>query len=61
MRVAASAITERAAELHQSLKDGALRRSQLDGLLDSVTQGGTLVERAMSQSASWLSASKACP
>lgn len=48
-RVAASAITERAAELHQSLKDGALRRSQLDGLLDSVTQGGTLVERAMSQ------------
>ncbi|MYM23196.1 sensor histidine kinase [Duganella sp. FT135W] len=46
-RVAASAITERAAELQHSLADNTLRRSQLAGLLDSVTQGGDLVERAL--------------
>jgi signal transduction histidine kinase len=48
-RVAASAITERAAELQHSLAEGTLRRSQLAGLLDSVTQGGDLVERALVQ------------
>lgn len=46
-RVAASAITERASELQRSLAAGTLRRSQLDGLLDSVTEGGDLVERAL--------------
>lgn len=48
-RVAASAITERAAELQHCLNDGTLRRSQLGGLLESVTHGGDLVERALVQ------------
>ena len=48
-RVAASAITERAAELQHCLNDGTLRRSQLGGLLESITQGGDLVERALVQ------------
>ena len=48
-RVAASAITGQAAELQQHLQLGALRRSQLQVLLNSVTEGGALVDRALKQ------------
>ncbi|MTV40140.1 sensor histidine kinase [Duganella radicis] len=48
-RVAASAITEQAEQLRRDLTANSLRRSQLSGLLDSVTQGGDLVERALLQ------------
>ncbi|MQA22847.1 sensor histidine kinase [Rugamonas rivuli] len=48
-RVAASAITAQAQDLRRGLDAGALRRSQLEGLLDSVTQGGELVDRALRQ------------
>lgn len=48
-RVAASAITGHAGELQQHLQLGALRRSQLSLLLNSVTEGGALVDRALKQ------------
>ena len=48
-RVAASAITGQALALRQGLDAGALRRSQLAALLDNVTQGGELVDRALMQ------------
>lgn len=48
-RVAASAITAQAEDLRRGLDGGALRRSQVAGLLDNVTQGGQLVDRALAQ------------
>lgn len=48
-RVAASAITAQAANLQQTMSTGSLRRSQLDGLLEDVLQGGALVDRALCQ------------
>ncbi|MFC0166957.1 sensor histidine kinase [Pseudoduganella danionis] len=48
-RVAASAITEQAASLQQTMATGSLRRSQLDRVLDDVLQGGALVDRALYQ------------
>ncbi|MYN43916.1 sensor histidine kinase [Pseudoduganella sp. FT93W] len=48
-RVAASAITEQAATLQQTVATGSLRRSQLDRVLDDVLQGGALVDRALYQ------------
>jgi signal transduction histidine kinase len=48
-RVAASVITGQAAELRRGMEAGALKRSQLNGLLDNVTQGGELVDRALMQ------------
>jgi len=48
-RVAASAITGHAGELQHHLQLGALRRSQLSLLLNSVTEGGALVDRALKQ------------
>ncbi|MES2162943.1 MAG: HAMP domain-containing sensor histidine kinase [Pseudomonadota bacterium] len=48
-RVAASAITAQAEHLRRGLDAGALRRSEVAGLLDSVTHGGALVDRALAQ------------
>ena len=48
-RVAASAITGHAVELQHHLAQGALKRSQLSQLLNSVTEGGALVDRALKQ------------
>ncbi|MBY0239579.1 MAG: HAMP domain-containing histidine kinase [Burkholderiaceae bacterium] len=48
-RVAASVITGRAGELTRLLDSGTLRRSQLLDLLDNLTEGGGLIERALGQ------------
>ncbi|MFC3378810.1 sensor histidine kinase [Rugamonas sp. CCM 8940] len=48
-RLAASAIAEQGLELRDNLAGGTLRRSQLQALLSHVTDGGALLERAISQ------------
>jgi len=48
-RVAASAITAQAEALRRGLDAGRLRRSEVAGLLASVTEGGALVDRALGQ------------